>query len=170
MVAPEALSLPLSCSSHFYFLTFSLAAPYKQASTSLLTATVLTSKTREDPSLFPILNNATAAVRPSQIGVPAGTELVRACGSCTGSLPAQREPTTTIAGHGQPLTYLPNNRPWTNATNLTLCARDKSEKMQSQVKRNLAILCSSLIVRWLGCGGTWRSLRTLGRASDFYLP
>ena len=130
MVALEALSLPLSCSSHFYFLTFSLAAPYKQASTSLLTATVLTSKTREDPSLYPILNNATAAVRPSQIGVPAGTELVRACGSCTGSLPAQREPTTTIAGHGQPLTYLPNNRPWTNATNLTLCARDKSEKSQ----------------------------------------
>ena len=145
MVAPEALSLPLSCSSHFYFLTFSFAAPYKQASTSLLTATVLTSKTREDPSLYPILNNlnnATAAVRPSQIGVPAGTELVRARGSCTGSLPAQHngppEPTTTIAGHGQPLTYLPNNRPWTNATNLTLCARDKSEKMQSKVKRNLA--------------------------------
>ena len=135
---PEALSLPLSRSSHLYFLTFSLAAPYKQASTSLLTATGLTSKTREDPSLFPILNNATAAVRPSQIGVPAGTELVRACGSCTGSLPAQREPTTTIAGHGQPLTYLPNNRPWANATNLSLCARDKSEKMQSQVKRNLA--------------------------------
>ena len=141
MVSPEALSLPLSRSSHLYFLTFSLAAPYKQASTSLLTATGLTSKTREDPSLFPILNNATAAARPSQIGVPAGTELVRALGrrgSCTGSLPAQREPTTTIAGHGQPLTYLPNNRPWTNATNLTLCARDKSEKMQSQVKRNLA--------------------------------
>ena len=138
MVAPEALSLPFSCSSHFYFLTFSLAAPYKQASTSLLTATVLTSKTREDPSLYPLLNSATAAVRPSQIGVPAGTELVRACGSCTGSLPAQRDPTTTIAGHGQQLTYLPNNRPWTNATNLTLCARDKSEKMQSQVKRNLA--------------------------------
>ena len=131
MVAPEALSLPLSRSSHLYFLTFSLAAPYKQASTSLLTATGLTSKTREDPSLFPILNNATAAVGPSQIGVPAGTELVRAPrrrGSCTGSPPAQREPTTTIAGHGQPLTYLPNNRPWTNATNVTLCARDKSEK------------------------------------------
>ena len=144
MVSPEALSLPLSCSSHFYFLTFSLAAPYKQASTSLLTATVLTSKTPGYPSLFPILNNlnnATAAHSPSQIGVPAGTKLVRAPrrrGSCTGSLPAQREPTTTIAGHGQPLTYLPNNRPWTNATNLTLCARDKSEKMQSQVKRNLA--------------------------------
>ena len=127
MVPPEALSLPLSCLSHFYFFTFSFAAPYKKASASLLTATVLTSKTREDPSLYPILNNlnnATAAVRPSQIGVPAGTELVRARGSCTGSLPAQHngppEPTTTIAGHGQPLTYLPNNRPWTNATSVTL--------------------------------------------------